>query len=163
MAKHTDIALGNHGRLFRRRVALSIARANQPSHTRCECALNHDEVGSHPAAHLPGACMESAGETLTSENGRVEFCPPCAEDARARGYRFELIDLEALLRHEPVACRRDDERTTLAGRRYKSAFVCPRCARVSWKDVRRMRRRRLKCNGVWLTERAVRRTVSHDR
>jgi len=82
---------------------------------------------------------------------------PCAEDTVATGhYRrlIELIDIEALLRHEPVACRKDEERKAGASKRSKSAFVCPLCARVSWEDVRLMRRRRLVCNGVWLTKRA---------
>ena len=51
---------------------------------RCQCELDHDAVGSHPAFHgTPGNpnCQNFGTEVLGSDYGTFILCPPCASDA----------------------------------------------------------------------------------
>jgi hypothetical protein len=117
----------------------------------CECELDHARVGTHPALHLPSACASETTEALESDYGRFTLCAPCAGDAVAGGhYRrlIELIDIEVLMKHEPVACVRDAQ----SERDAKTLFRCPMCAGKSWHDMNATRDRRVVCDGIGRAE-----------
>jgi hypothetical protein len=60
---------------------------------RCQCELDHDKVGTHPAFH-PDACRNYGTEVLTSDYGTFTLCPPCADDALGGGfYRRQAMNL----------------------------------------------------------------------
>lgn len=48
---------------------------------RCECELDHDVVGTHPAFHPDRPCENYGTARVASYYGTFTFCPPCAFDA----------------------------------------------------------------------------------
>jgi hypothetical protein len=49
---------------------------------RCQCVVDHDAVGTHPAFHPDRACGNYGTERLESSYGFIfTVCPPCASDA----------------------------------------------------------------------------------
>lgn len=61
---------------------------------RCECEINHDVVGNHPAFHGTvenPSCQQFATTRLSSPYGTFRLCPACASDALTTGdYRREV-------------------------------------------------------------------------
>ena len=73
---------------IRERGAL-IAPPQEVHMTKCECEINHDKVGTHPAFHGEGclydSCQNFGTEVLKSDYGTFTLCPPCADDALSGG------------------------------------------------------------------------------
>lgn len=60
---------------------------------RCECELNHDEVGTHPAFHGTRenpTCQNIGTERVRSDWGEFKVCPPCANDAVSSPYYWKV-------------------------------------------------------------------------
>ena len=65
---------------------------------KCECEIDHDLVGAHPAFHgTPEnpSCQNFGTERLRSSHGTFTLCPPCAYDARSGGY-YWTADQQAI-------------------------------------------------------------------
>lgn len=59
---------------------------------RCECEIDHDKVGTHPAFHPDHPCGNYGTEVLVSMYGTFKMCLPCANDALSGGYYRRPID-----------------------------------------------------------------------
>lgn len=55
----------------------------------CECEIDHDRVGTHPAFHGTienPSCQNYGTDNLESDFGTFTLCPTCANDAVSGGY-----------------------------------------------------------------------------